>query len=1045
MKKLLLFAFGAMMATPLLAQEEDVTNLIQNAGFDEDLTFQADGSMKEIVSTTTSLSDRSWAYVAADNTVYAKPKESSSQQRKDGRSKLDAVNGFKGQVQGWTLESNAEFPKCEWTYFGTVPYDLDPQAVPVADDGDTYLLVPERPTEFDGGTGFVYLRAGWTNSAIYKQVVKLPCAQYRLEYWTININPNTSSVAEDLTMITCRKDVFKDEEGTGLQAQVWTKHEFEFTPTAEFTMQFGYKAANAGSGGQPIVALDGIKLYKIGEADKAELLSSDLTDLQIELHTLADEAAAVGLSGLAAEIYDAGLTLDDVIGGDDVDELQAAFDSATKQFELYKQAIAAAADLDAAIAKMERLANTTDYPGKDDFTTALNRIRGYKANGTAQQIIGAPEEAQAAILDYVKSQSASQNNPADFTALVSNPWFVGAEFEPTGEDGNYAVPEEAGDNINSTGWYRGSNTGGDQNAKICQTLPCWNAWNTNFSEISISQDLSGLPNGYYQVSALLITQQDYANQTQHVFAKNDLGTFKSPMLQVGNWDSSDNATGTGEWIRLTTEMALVTDGKLTIGAAGEGKGATNQSGWFCATGFKLYYLGDAGENAVQEMLNAKKDEAQSFAYTMHLAADKAALLEAINATGEAVEVLKALSAAYEEAQNSEAKYEEYMEEGKTLPTVQATLAGEGYDAATEIVKFAYDYTMAWINGSEATYKQLDSQVNLLKNYLNTYAPVYNEAAELADKSSDAAKTSIEAVMQKQKDQLIADMQTYETVKEFVDELQAVMANAQKQIIWETAGATDYTAFILNPMLASEAGWTFEKGNGNNNTGGGQWYNGDTSIRYIDSYNGEGLKGYKAMQVVTGLPNGTYDLGVYTRSPAEGAYVFYAATADTTYVEIPLNYYTDDEGAEQVASDTHGPIWDAAVEAYNNGSTDDEVLAIYNANDGKGRGWKHQVIEAIAVNNHTLCIRALAGSIEDHKTEKDFAGSWFSAGGWTLTLVAAGNNEGWEGPLADGIETITADMKNCDGIYTLNGLKLAKMQRGLNIIVNNGKAMKVMVK
>ena len=320
MKKLLLFAFGAMMATPLLAQEEDVTNLIQNAGFDEDLTFQADGSMKEIVSTTTSLSDRSWAYVAADNTVYAKPKETSSQQRKDGRSKLDAVNGFKGQVQGWTLESNGEFPKCEWTYFGTVPYDLDPQAVPIADDGDTYLLVPERPTEFDGGTGFVYLRAGWTNSAIYKQVVKLPCAQYRLEYWTININPNTSSVAEDLTQITCRKDVFKDEEGTGLQAQVWTKHEFEFTPTAEFTMQFGYKAANAGSGGQPIVALDGIKLYKIGEADKAELLSSDLADLQIELHTLAGEAAAVGLSGLAAEISDAELTLDDVIGGDDVDE-----------------------------------------------------------------------------------------------------------------------------------------------------------------------------------------------------------------------------------------------------------------------------------------------------------------------------------------------------------------------------------------------------------------------------------------------------------------------------------------------------------------------------------------------------------------------------------------------------------------------------------------------------------------------------------------------------------------------------------------------------
>ena len=1041
MKKLLLFAFGAMMATPLLAQEEDVTNLIQNAGFDEDLTFQADGSMKEIVKQTTKIG-RSYAWEAADGSVYAHPDGTC-----DGKPRPDglwekAVNGFIGQINGWTVESNQEYPKCEWVYFGSIPYALESQAIPIADNGSTFLEVPAKPDVDNGADniGFIYLRAGWGGRAVYKQEVKLPCAQYRLEYWAININPSASK-GKNLSKVTCRKDTWADE--TGFNDTEWTLHTIEFTPTSTFTMQFGFES-EGGSGSNPYLCIDGIKLYKIGEADEAELLASDLSDLQNDLHALGDEAAAAGLEGLASEIYDAEVTLDDVIGGD-VAEMKAAYASTTEKIEYYKQAIAAAADLDAAIAKMERLANTTDYPGKDDFTAALSRIRGYKTNGTAQQIIGAPEEAQAAILDYVKSQSASQNNPADFTALVSNPWFVGAEFEPTGEDGNYVVPEEAGDNINSTGWYRGSNTGGDQNAKICQTLPCWNAWNTNFSEISISQDLSGLPNGYYQVSALLITQQDYANQTQHVFAKNDLGTFKSPMLQVGNWDSSDNATGIGEWIRLTTEMALVTDGKLTIGAAGEGKGATNQSGWFCATGFKLYYLGDAGENAVQEMLNAKKDEAQSFAYTMHLAADKAALLEAINATGEAVEVLKALSAAYEEAQNSEAKYEEYMEEGKTLPTVQATLAGEGYDAATDIVKFAYDYTMAWINGSEATYKQLDSQVNLLKNYLNTYAPVYNEAAELAKKSSDAAKTSIEAVMQKQKDQLIADMQTYETVKEFVDELQAVMANAQKQIIWETAGATDYTAFILNPMLASEAGWTFEKGNGNNNTGGGQWYNGDTSIRYIDSYNGEGLKGYKAMQVVTGLPNGTYDLGVYTRSPAEGAYVFYAATADTTYVETPLNYYTDDEGAEQVASDTHGPIWDAAVEAYNNGSTDEEVLAIFSANDGKGRGWKHQVIEAIAVNNHTLCIGALAGSIEDHKTEKDFAGSWFSAGGWTLTLVAAGNNEGWEGPLADGIETITADMKSCDGIYTLNGLKLAKMQRGLNIIVNNGKAMKVMVK
>ena len=111
MKKLLLFAVSALLAMPTMAQE-DVTNYIQNAGFDEDLTFGVDGSMKEAISTTTSLSERSWAYIAADSTVYARPKSTSSQNRPDGR-KLEAVNGFIGRVNGWEIITNQAFPKCE--------------------------------------------------------------------------------------------------------------------------------------------------------------------------------------------------------------------------------------------------------------------------------------------------------------------------------------------------------------------------------------------------------------------------------------------------------------------------------------------------------------------------------------------------------------------------------------------------------------------------------------------------------------------------------------------------------------------------------------------------------------------------------------------------------------------------------------------------------------------------------------------------------------------------------------------------------------------
>ena len=284
MKKLLLMLLGGVLfATPTFAQEEeDVTKYIANAGFDEDLTFQANGAMKDIVKNDESLSDRSWAYIAADSTVYAKPKSTSSEQRKDGR-KMEAVNGFIGRVAGWQIETNQVFPKCEWVYFGTVPYALDPQAVPIADDGDTYLLVPAKPADFDteDNTGFAYLRAGWGGRAVYKQVVKLPCAKYRLEYWAININPNGKN-GKNLSKVTCRKDVFADE--TGFSDTEWTLHQIEFTPTSEFTIEFGFESSG-GSNSNPFLCIDGIKLYKIGEADPLEILEADLNDAADDIRT----------------------------------------------------------------------------------------------------------------------------------------------------------------------------------------------------------------------------------------------------------------------------------------------------------------------------------------------------------------------------------------------------------------------------------------------------------------------------------------------------------------------------------------------------------------------------------------------------------------------------------------------------------------------------------------------------------------------------------------------------------------------------------------
>ena len=1074
MKKFLLFALGAMLALPTLAQKEDMTYLVANPGFDEDLTFQVDGSMKEIVSTNTSLSGRSWAYIAADSTVYAKPTTTSGQSRPDGR-KLEAVNGFKGRVKGWTLESNSDFPKCEWTYFGTVPYDLQPQAVPIADDGTTYLEVPARPTEFDGGEGFVYLRAGWTNSAIYKQVVSLPCAVYRLEYWTININPNTSSVAQDLTQIVCRKDVFKDESGTGLNAQVWTKHEFEFTPTTEFTMQFGYEAANAGSGGQPIVALDGIKLYKIGEADAEELLKADI----YEYVQLINDTAYTLQGELMNEFLDAAMDIEDKVDAATVEELPAIYQEVKTLFEKELQA---QKDLNALIALIEdadKVAQTTDYPGKDDFLAAIEKYTNLLEEGRSDEIAQALIDLDKDITTYYMSQAASEDSPANFSHLIQNPWFVTKAAEPTvAEDGTVTYPfaeEHAytnGSNCSdatSTGWYIG-NSGGDQRTNYVQQRTCWNAWQNSGTDLSINQDITGLPNGFYKVSAEMITQPGCVTD-QHVFAKSSLQEAKSNVLTEGTWNDSEPYDGRWETL-TTTQTVIVADGKLTIGAFGSGDAnatpfdfggslTDNRRGWFCVTGFKLLYCGPASEEQIAAALATKVAETNELVNGMHFAADKAQAQEIMNNYA-ANPSMETLQEAITLAEASEAKYAEIMEAGKTIPTVTDSLAtgADAYGEGRSIVEYALAYANSYIASDEASYNGVDAVLNNMKNYVNTYVPAYNNALALAASSSDAVKEYLNNITGSQKDVLTSDMKDEATVNEFVAALETAVLNAEKQNAYvNNPDATDYTGFIQNPKAEAETGWTLVRGTGDKNSTSGQYYNpNESGHRYFDSYNGTaGVLNYYGEQVVTGVPNGTYTIGVDVRTAGNGAFIFGANGGaeknDTTFKEIPLQTYSyvDDATGNDTtvyATDHYGAIWEAACEAFANMPDSDpayyDTQAIVNANGGFGFGWEHLDRPGIVVDNHVIVIGMTTDSL---RTGVPFTGTWFSATNWTLTMTQKGDNSGWEGPLADGIEeTVIAATKPADGIYTVNGMKVSGINgKGLYIVIRNGKAQKYMVK
>lgn len=1061
MKKLLLFALAAMIGSPVLAQDEigaDVTKYVANAGFDEDLTFQKDGALKPIVKTSTKIG-RSYAWEAADSTVYAHPDGScDGNPRKDGLWEK-AVNGFIGRVDGWTIETNQAYPKCEWVYFGTVPYDVEPQAIPIADNGDTFLAAPARPEVASGedNVGFAYLRAGWGGRAVYKQVVKLPCAKYRLEYWAININPGATN-GKNLSKVTCRRDVWEDE--TGFNDTEWTKHEIEFTPTTDFTIEFGFESSG-GSGSNPFLCIDGIKLIKIDDADEIEIRQSDNYDLFNEIHAIMTDSLS-DYQGIQKEWDEMNLEWEEnYCAVTDIEALAAGEKALKALKEKYLKAMVDVVALTEKITDCENFIYDNKYPGEDAFQAAIDKAANALDNGTADEIAAALDELNKALVVYIISQEGiNEENPADLTAaFVQHPWFVEKDGEP---DENGSFPNEYNYNYtdgsapqdgNSEGWYIGE-SGGDQRLNWKCGKTCWNAWNNNFNSVSINQDITGLPQGFYKVSAEMVTQDELFTD-QHVFVKGMLGTKNSPVLNPENcsWDGY-------MWETLTTgETLVVPEGStITIGAWGTGSTTTGAAGWFCVTNFKLLYCGPATDEQVAEALAARVAEVNNSIDAMHFAADKADA-KAIMAEYEASKDIEKLTEAAALAETSEAKYNEIMQEGKTIPTVEAGLADGTYGDAAAIAQAALDYIKAWLASDEASYKEVDNQLNFVKNYTNTYIPAYQEAAEvLAQTTNASAKGFLSSLMASQKEQLVAEMKDAETVNAFVEELKTLVYNVEKQNKYdEDPNATDYTSFIQNPQAEAETGWNYNKGVGNGPINQGEYFNSnDSGHRYFDSYNSEaGILNFYAEQVVDGLPNGTYAMKAAVRSNGEHFFLFAAnggaAKTDTIWHEVAIQTYThtDDVTGEEVTdtcTNYWGEIWEDAAEKFADMRTDDPDYYYYqgidNAHGGQGFGWKWDTIEGIEVKDHKLVI---GFTTDGARTGKQFTGNWFSVTDFTLTLTSAGDNSGWDGPFASGINEVTNSTKAADGIYSISGVRTNMLQKGLNIVVRDGKAMKVMVK
>lgn len=256
----------------------DCTSYIQNPSFDEDISFNTDATIAKPVTGTwiwiwngdeSNADRRAIVSVAADGSIY-----STGDDQWVGHNKYNVPNwyGFKANIKGWEITNKSD--TAIWIYYGSLPYDIEDGTLSLGQGEMGSETVPDKPDEIavDDNKGVLYLKAGWLNACSYKQTIKnLERAKYRLTYYIRNTNADSYSYAEatNLCNVTCNGVRFVDDEG--FNSAGWIKHSIDFIPVDSFSIEFGCMATNNYSYMNPILWVDGIRLYKMESATDEEV------------------------------------------------------------------------------------------------------------------------------------------------------------------------------------------------------------------------------------------------------------------------------------------------------------------------------------------------------------------------------------------------------------------------------------------------------------------------------------------------------------------------------------------------------------------------------------------------------------------------------------------------------------------------------------------------------------------------------------------------------------------------------------------------------
>lgn len=726
------------------------------------------------------------------------------------------------------------------------------------------------------------------------------------------------------------------------------------------------------------------------------------------------------LPGIAFALEEANWAAEDVIGGTE-EEMNAAYIALDAAFAKAKESVKLMEQLNDDYEAFANFVTETNYDGIDAANAVLDEIEAFiemeNEEAGYDELYAIIEKLKQAKNDYLMSQVATKDQPADYTFLLPN-----ANFEAKG-DWVWNVTHSGGSTDCWVGGCRPTMEGGENRQGV-------NLWGNHITSLDLHQVLTGLPNGLYSISAEMITQSGYVTD-QHLYVTG-INTSVSPNLENEGWDSY-------EWTTLQTGYVVVIDGTLTIGATSSTFGDASQ-GWFQATNFKLQYYGAASDEDLKVAYDATLAEAQALvpnllkgdAAKLQAKIDEAIALSATS-NGEAAALL---IEPIKTAKKAAADYDAFLK--GAYQTAVDNAAAYGTDDAVEVLAAALAFADA-ITAADTTTTAALAAITEKLNAYNDYTNYLEEVGYmLIDRGAGYAQyiiNDLKAYIALQKADLLAEFQVKANVEDLKAKLQSWADLLAKSAYMNAKAGDDVTALIVNPTFDSNAsGWLVNKGTGNTDTNASQHWSADEANRYMDSYNGTAKAlNFRGSQVLTDIPNGTYSVKVATRANNTGAYIFALGEAitseevndSTVMLQVANSANTK---WQEIAhyGDSLGGIWQAEEDKWQAGT--EYNTEIHNANNGKGFGWTWATIEGIEVTNHEMVIGVTTDSTVTKKA--GFEGQWFSVDDWSLTLTAVGDNSNWT--IENGIENVAATVKETV-YYAIDGRRLALPGKGVNIV------------